>query len=174
MSRILTVPKTATRTLGSEARAFELVNIWELHTLGPDGTNCAMAAREWFLRLDRAGRVQLHATLELAAGAMPMDGSAALMACIAYPDLHTLMFSNHGRLALADCLVLPTFDMVLASRTGMPPRTVSSHPANPADPRRGQVGPPHDQQSAGGHRLPRQASPRAASPRARPQRATGS
>src|SRR5262249_46308812 len=87
------------------------------------------AAREWFRRQHRAGRVVLYPTLEQAADSMPTDGSAALMACIAYPDLHTLMFANMGRLRLADCLVVPTFDMVLAARDGREPSSISSHPA---------------------------------------------
>lgn len=103
--------------------------IRSLYTLGPEGTNCARAARIWFLRQGREGEVVLRRTLEEAVADMPMDGTAALMACIAYPDLHTLMFSNLGLLRLVDCLIVPTHDMVLAARTEINPRSVSCHPA---------------------------------------------
>jgi hypothetical protein len=102
--------------------------VTDLYTLGPEGTNCAMAAREWFARRRQAGRVHLYPTLEDAVDDMPPRKGAALMACIAYPELHTLMFSALGRLRLTDCLILPTFDMVYAGRT-VAPRSAVTHPA---------------------------------------------
>lgn len=106
-----------------------LAAVTDLYTLGPAGTNCAMAARAWFDREQRTGRVHLYPTLERAVAEMPREPHAALMGCIAYPDLHTLMFSNLGRLRLADCLIVPTFDMVFAARTTAEPRSAVTHPA---------------------------------------------
>jgi hypothetical protein len=111
------------------ARAL-LQRVRELHTLGPSATNCHRAARQWFRLRGRKGRVVLHATLEEAVAGMPRDGRAALMACIAYPRLHDLIFRNLGQLRLADCLIMPTFDMVLAARVaGGLPGSVVCHPA---------------------------------------------
>jgi hypothetical protein len=102
----------------------------QLHTLGPAATNCHRAARRWFRLRGRKGRVVLHATLEEAVDAMPRDGRAALLACIAYPRLHDIIFRNLGRLRLADCLIMPTFDMVLAARApGDALGSVACHPA---------------------------------------------
>lgn len=106
-----------------------LRRVREIHTLGPAGTNCERAAREWLARAGRRGRVVLHPTLEAAAAALPVDGRAGLMGCIAYPDLHTLMFANLGRLRLADCLITATHPMVLAAREARQPRSVVTHPA---------------------------------------------
>lgn len=100
-----------------------------IHTLGPHGTNCEVAAYEWFARQDRKGKVCLHSTLETAAEKMEYDGSNALMGCVVYPELHTLVFSNLERLKLIDCFLFPTHNMVLASKEGKYPKFVSTHPA---------------------------------------------
>ena len=105
------------------------MNIKFLHTLGPEGTNCQLAAQAWFEKYSRDGMVHLYPTLEEAVKKMPMSPGHALMACIAYPELHTLMFSNLTRLRLVDCHIFPTHNMVLASGTGKPPGSVISHPA---------------------------------------------
>ncbi len=107
----------------------DLDAITDLYTLGPAGTNCGMAAETWFRQRRLHGRVHLFATLEEAAEAIPRDPSAALMACIAYPALNSLMFSNLGRMRLADCLIIPTYEMVLASRSNVEPRSAATHPA---------------------------------------------
>jgi prephenate dehydratase len=103
-----------------------------LHTLGPTGTNCERAAHEWFRRQGRSdGKVVLHATLEKALEELDSP-SAALMGCVVYPDLHKIVFNNLDRLVMADCIIMPTDDMVLAARPGMllgDVRTAGSHPA---------------------------------------------
>ena len=101
-----------------------------LHTLGPQGTNCELAARTWFHQLGRDGEVILHPTLEEAADAALAEPGAALLACIAYPELHTLVYTRFHRLVLVDCLIMPTHGMVLAARNaGTTIRSVASHPA---------------------------------------------
>lgn len=104
--------------------------IRSLHTLGPAGTNCELAARRWFARAGRPGRVVLYRTLEeAAAGALATVGGA-LLAPAAYPDLHTLVYSHIADLAVADTIVLPTHAMVLARRPESDAlATVASHPA---------------------------------------------
>ncbi len=108
----------------------DLSKVAVLHTLGPTGTNCEAAAHAWFNRQRNVGRVELHATLEQAVEHMPEDDTHALLGCVVYPDLHTIVFSNLGRLALADCFVFPTFNMLLARRPDVVHvRSVASHPA---------------------------------------------
>jgi hypothetical protein len=106
-----------------------LAEVRVLHTLGPTGTNCEEAAHFWFNGRPQRGDIKLYATLETALEAMPQAPGHALLACAVYPHLHTLVFSNLHRLAMADTFVMPTFEMVLASRTGGPPRVVATHPA---------------------------------------------
>lgn len=100
-----------------------------IHTLGPTGTNCERAALEWFRRRNISGRIVLYDTLEEAVEQMPHEATDALLGCVVYPDLHTLVFSNLCKLTMAECFIFPTFNMVLASRDGTMPRSVASHPA---------------------------------------------
>lgn len=104
-------------------------SITTIHTLGPTGTNCEAAARNWFVRKARTGRVVLHDTLEIAAEEMDNTPSHALLSCIVYPKLHTLVFSNLDSLQFVDLFLMPTFNMILASRDGSMPDHVSTHPA---------------------------------------------
>jgi prephenate dehydratase len=101
-----------------------------IHTLGPAGTNLEAAARWWRSnnRLASA-EIMLHDTLETAVQKMAMDGSAALIACIVYPELHTLVFQNMERLEISECFVYSTYNMVVASRNGSTPLTVATHRA---------------------------------------------
>jgi prephenate dehydratase len=103
--------------------------ITNLYTLGPTGTNCEAAAYEWFFRQDRQGKVFLNSTLEEAVEVMKQDSSGALLGCVVYPELHTLVFSNLKRLKLVDCFVFPTHNMVFASKDGVLPQRVATHPA---------------------------------------------
>jgi prephenate dehydratase len=101
-----------------------------IHTLGPTGTNLEAASQSWreVNRLVNA-EIRLHTTLESAVDQMAMDGSEVLIACIVYPELHTLVFKNLDRLEIAECFVQPTYNMVVASREDRPPRTVATHSA---------------------------------------------
>lgn len=130
-----TLDRTPDRTLDQTldrgaGTPIALDSITELHTLGPAGTNCEAAAHHWFALRDRPARVVLHPTLEQGLEAMDGVPGAALLGCAVYPDLHTLVFSNLQRLALADSFLMPTFAMVLAARDpGLRPATVATHPA---------------------------------------------
>jgi prephenate dehydratase len=113
--------------VSSDSRRLE---IRELHTLGPAGTNCEKAAYTWLRRQGRDGVVHLYPTLEDAVEGIAGDPASGLLACVVYPELHTLVFSNLHRLAMVDCFVLPTHNMVLALRPGVAtPRSIASHPA---------------------------------------------
>lgn len=107
----------------------QLKSVRIIHTLGPCGTNCEAAARYWLSQNCLRGKVKLYSTLEQAVDVMPYKRGHALLGCAVYPDLHTLVFSNINRLAIADAFVMPTFAMVLASRDGTHPRVAATHPA---------------------------------------------
>jgi hypothetical protein len=93
-----------------------LSRIRTLHTLGPYGTNCELAAQRWFDRVGSSGSVVLYPTLEAAADRVVNSSSGALIACAAYPQLHTLIYSRLGRMTMADCMMMPTHNMVIARR----------------------------------------------------------
>lgn len=106
-----------------------LRRITTLHTLGPADTNCEQAAATWWRRQGRRGAVVLHPTLEEAADHVDHP-SAGLLACVVYPELHTLVFERLHELVLVDCFVVPTHSMVLASRPDVGvARSVALHPA---------------------------------------------
>jgi hypothetical protein len=106
-----------------------LDRVQAIHTLGPQGTNCEAAARKWFADHGRTGRVVLHPTLEAAAEHVNRDLGEAVLGCAVYPELHNFVFLNLHRFQLVDSFVMPTHNMILASRDGSWPATVSSHPA---------------------------------------------
>ena len=101
-----------------------------IHTLGPSGTNLELAAYHWFSVRGRQADVRLHPSLESAIPGLTSDGHEGLLACAVYPDLHSLVFENLGRLAMVDSFILPTYDMVFATRADTTDVTcVVSHPA---------------------------------------------
>jgi hypothetical protein len=107
---------------------------WEirvLHTLGPGGTNCEAAAHRWLEMNDIDGEVVLHSTLEEGVAMLHNCATAdeALLGCVVYPDLHTLVFSNLEWLQLVDCFVMPTHNMVLARKPGNELRRIATHAA---------------------------------------------
>lgn len=109
---------------------YDLDGICVIHTLGPSGTNLEMAAHHWFGVHGRPADVRLHSSLESAIPGLTGDGHEALLACAVYPDLHSLVFENLGRLAMVDSFILPTYDMVFATRADTTEvRCVVSHPA---------------------------------------------
>lgn len=120
---------TTTETIPGPSRT----RVTTLHTLGPAGTNCERAARHWLREheVDDRAAVRLFPTLEEGVEALPGDPAVGLLACVVYPLLHEIVFTNLGRLELVDSFVLDTHDMVLAAPPGAagPPRVVASHPA---------------------------------------------
>lgn len=95
----------------------DISRITSLHTLGPAGTNCELAARRWGDRTGLAVPIILHGTLEEAADHVAASAGTALVACCAYPELHTLVYERIGRLTMVDCFLMATHHMVLARRT---------------------------------------------------------
>ena len=110
-----------------------------LHTLGPEGTNCAEAARFWLSQpagngTPQPGKIVLHPTLEEAAAAMTDPANEQLISCAAYPELHTFIFSRLERLVMTHSFVMPTHPMVLARRPADSPTShgidsIATHPA---------------------------------------------
>lgn len=102
-----------------------------VHTLGPAGTNCEEAARFWIQAKGfKKSKVVLHATLEDGLQSLlenPAD--SVLVGCVVYPKLHEIVFSNLDRLELVDQFIMPTFNMVYASRGQAQVQVAASHPA---------------------------------------------
>ena len=102
-----------------------------VHTLGPRGTNCEAAAKLWLNRTHGGeGEIELHGTLEEGLDHLwGSPNSSVLLGCVVYPDLHGIVFKNLGRLELVDQFIMPTFNMVYASRGQDRIRTAATHPA---------------------------------------------
>ena len=103
--------------------------VMAIHTLGPRGTNCELAARTWLNRQEHQGSIELHDTLEAAVDAANRHQRSYVVGCVVYPELHNLVFKNRGRLRLVECFVMDTMPMVLASAGVDSPAKVASHPA---------------------------------------------
>ncbi|MFG2357008.1 prephenate dehydratase domain-containing protein [Streptomyces sp. NPDC048521] len=102
-----------------------------MHTLGPSGTNCEAAARHW---LDShhpgRGEVVLHATFEDAAAAvLDRPAHSVLLGCVAYPELHVIVYQNLRQLTMRECFMLPTHALVLGAPARGRIRTVLTHAA---------------------------------------------
>lgn len=109
----------------------DINSIEKIHTLGPAGTNCEKAAK--YMRANSNNprcEIILHDTLEDAVRVMGRTGSDALVACVVYPDLHEIVFKNLSWLKLAETVVIPTHEMVLAKRQGTKEiKSIACHPA---------------------------------------------
>ena len=91
-----------------------------------------MAALSWLNQNKLQGDVLLHKTLELGVEAVVNSSEpSVLLGCIAYPDLHHLIFGNREKIELLDSFVFPTMPMLLAARELAPTvtNTIASHPA---------------------------------------------
>ena len=104
---------------------------FNIHTLGPTGTNCEAAAENWLMENKINGNVILHDTLEEGMISMKQDSKeSVLLGCVVYPDLHNLVFRNRTASKLVDCFVFPTMPMLLAARDeSFEYNTIASHPA---------------------------------------------
>lgn len=110
-----------------KSQSFDWVS--DVHTLGPSGTNCERAARSWALRECGSAEVHLHGSMEEAASHVVRDDRAVLLGVVAYPNLHTIIYSHLHTLRLMDVFIMNTDNMVLASRTGAAPIVCATHPA---------------------------------------------
>jgi hypothetical protein len=101
------------------------------HTLGPTGTNCEAAVWHWARLRGLHVSSALHPTFEDALAAVKdAQCQAVLLGCIAYPDLHKLVYHNLDWLTLVDQFIMDTFNIVLAKRPEVDhPLTAVSHPA---------------------------------------------
>lgn len=52
-----------------------------IHTLGPSGTNCDLAAEYWIKSNKLNGKIELHETLEKALISMQKDCKSYLLSC---------------------------------------------------------------------------------------------
>ncbi|WWB88578.1 hypothetical protein V5F90_12155 [Priestia aryabhattai] len=110
----------------------QLQKISIIHTLGPEGTNCEKAGYLWFERQGIQGQVFLHQTLEEALVHVKETESSALLGCAVYPYLHDIVFKNLTSLELVDSFIMPTYNMVLASKEEVIANNsllIASHPA---------------------------------------------
>lgn len=107
----------------------QINEIRRLYTLGPQGTNCEFAAKKFLHHNQVCADIILMPTLEAGAAEVLSHEDSILMGCIAYPNLHNLMFSNLRNLKLVEVFVTDTLTMVMASRSSGNPQLVYCHPA---------------------------------------------
>lgn len=109
----------------------DLPTIRVVHTLGPGGTNCEAAAGHWITENGHAqAQVRLHSTLEDAlVEVLHEPEGAVLLGCVVYPKLHEIVFQHLDHLTMVDQFIMPTFNMLLASRGQDEMQTAASHPA---------------------------------------------
>ncbi|AZD86809.1 hypothetical protein C4K14_3987 [Pseudomonas chlororaphis subsp. aureofaciens] len=101
-----------------------------IYTLGPVGTNCEKAARQYMEKRHWTGQITLRTTLEDALDELlrsPEPG--ILMGCIVYPKLHDIVFRHLDRLKLVDHHLMDTHDMVFARNQSQAIKRIGSHPA---------------------------------------------
>lgn len=101
----------------------------KLFTLGPDKTNCQAAAYHYLKAKNILGEVKLFNTLEEATEKITNEDNSHLLSCIAYPDLHKIVFRNLSKLRLVDSLIFNTIPMVLACNKNSNRDTIITHPA---------------------------------------------
>lgn len=125
------VDPSMTYALHNVTHSSVLKSIHTICTLGPENTNCELAARTWFDRMGKSGAILLYPTLEEAVVDVREQPGTALLGCVVYPDLHKIVFSNLDKLVLMDCFIMPTYKMVLASNTSSLHRdpSIATHPA---------------------------------------------
>lgn len=114
---------------GGNKMSRELKSIRTVHTLGPTGTNCELAAKIWTQQHRINGEIKLHASLELAIEEAKKDPYSVLLSCVVYPDLHKLVFNNLNTMEFVDSIITDTYRMVLASKTLDGHKVIVSHPA---------------------------------------------
>jgi hypothetical protein len=102
----------------------------QIHTLGPNGTNCELAALHW--RDDKMcvdTTIFLHDSFELAAEAVAVRNDSVLLGVAAYPQLHSIIYSNLKNFQIIDVFICRTEEMILASNDGYMPSLCATHPA---------------------------------------------
>lgn len=88
----------------------------KLYILGPTGTNSELAAKTYIQEHKLSTEIILCKTLELGIVEVLKDKHSALLGCVAYPDLHNLIFPYLDELVIGDLFLCDTYDMVLAKK----------------------------------------------------------
>ncbi|MGH2703925.1 MAG: hypothetical protein ACRDJ4_02160 [Actinomycetota bacterium] len=115
---------------GAQPAPSSIPDLDGLHTLGPEGTNCELAAHLWWELRGRPGKVGLHPTFEAAADAVLEERGSALLAPSTYPELHNLVYTHLCHLVLVDSFIAPSHSMVFALRPGVDmAESITLHPA---------------------------------------------
>lgn len=95
----------------------QIDSISTIYTLGPSGTNCEMAANKWFDKVGKKKSVKLFKCLEDAVKLIIAEDSkeTALLSCVVYPSLHSIVFNNLKKMQFVDIFLCNTYDMLLAT-----------------------------------------------------------
>lgn len=103
----------------------------DIYTLGPKDTNCELAAQYWLNKNGYNGTIHLRSTLENAIEeAKTNKNEAIVLGCIVYHKLHHLVFQNIKEFYLSDCFIMPTHEMILATKVLLKHiKTIATHPA---------------------------------------------
>jgi hypothetical protein len=102
----------------------------KIYTLGPENTNCELAAKTW--RRQNCGDAEIVLCPSLENGVERLfddQGDAVLISCVVYPKLHELVFHNTDRLRFSDFFLMNTMDMVLACNPEVNDGLLATHPA---------------------------------------------
>ncbi|MDP0929770.1 prephenate dehydratase [Paracoccus onubensis] len=114
-----------------ERRSRRFAWVRKVHTLGPQGTNCEKAARFWVDRLALDAPIVLHQSIERAATEVAVCDAEVMLGVVAYPDLHSVMYTHVRTMRLLDLFIMNTDEMVMAVPPGRDtePRICVTHPA---------------------------------------------
>lgn len=129
-NRTRLVPHAADLPAGeSGVRPFGWVR--RVHTLGPEGTNCQRAAQSWVARRCGRAEIVLHRSMEQAASRAAGCAREVMLGVVAYPELHSIIYSHLQVMRLIDLFLMDTDEMVLAVRPDRQaaPRLCATHPA---------------------------------------------
>jgi len=85
-----------------------------IHTLGPEVTNCNLAADNWIKRKKINMQIILHETFEGAVEASKQDTKGMVLISSTYHKIHDVIYDNINWLSPIDSFIVPTHEMVLA------------------------------------------------------------
>ena len=100
-----------------------------IYVLGPKGTNSEKAISNYIRKNDLEMEVLFTDTLENAAEKVLKDKESAFLGCVAYPNLHNLIFPYLDKLSIEEVFLDDTYEMVLASKSKGKIETIATHPA---------------------------------------------
>lgn len=100
-----------------------------IYVLGPEGTNSEKAIINYLRKNNLEIEVLFTDTLENAAEKVIKDKESAFLGCVAYPNLHNLIFPYLDILSIEEVFLEETYEMVLASNSKDNIETIATHPA---------------------------------------------